>query len=479
MISSIKTVATGTFLEPPLIKTTIQASTEQGVLWKKILERRQKLNRLVRDFLKKESLYEEGTRKKNISIDFESARNLCNQWIKLWSELEEIGRQKNEVKKLPEDEAKKQGQILNKKLKELDNELVEKTAGLEDLLLQIPNPPRDDVKVGKDETENEVLRTWGELKKFDFQPKDYLTIGENLNIIDIERAAKVSGSRFGYLKGEAVLLGFALVHFALETLIKEGFVPVVPPVLIKKEVMGGMGYLEHGGEEDMYVFDKDELVLVGTSEQSLGPMHMNEVLEGSRLPLRYAGFSTCFRREAGSYGKDTKGILRVHQFDKVEMFSFTKPDDSDKEHEFFLSLEEKLFQALEIPYQVVKMCSGDLGAPAARKYDIEAWMPGQGLYREVTSTSTCTDFQARRLNINYRITKGIPGFGSPYGSTQFGVENSAVANEYVHTLNGTAFAIGRTLIAILENYQQEDGSVLIPKVLQKYNGFDKISPKKS
>ncbi|MBI4153466.1 serine--tRNA ligase, partial [Candidatus Woesebacteria bacterium] len=348
-----------------------------------------------------------------------------------------------------------EGKKIKEELKGKEPELAKVENQYKEFLLQIPNLPADDVKEGKDENENEVVRSWGEPKKFDFEAKDHIALGESLNIIDIERAAKVSGPRFAYLKGDAMLLEFALVQLALETLMKEGFVPVIPPVLIKKEMMEGMGYLEHGGEEDMYVFDKDGLVLVGTSEQTIGPMHANEVLRD--LPLRYVGFSSCFRRESGSYGKDTRGILRVHQFDKVEMFSFTKPEDSDKEHEYLLSLEEKLFQALEIPYQVVKMCTGDLGAPAARKYDLEAWMPGQGTYREVTSTSTTTDFQARRLNIKYQDG----------GKT-----------ELVHILNGTAFAIGRTIIAILENYQQKDGSVIIPEALRKWVGKDRISKTK-
>jgi len=369
---------------------------------------------------------------------------------KLIVEVEELRAKRNKAAQEKNIEA---GKKIKEKLKKNEPELANAEEEFKKALNEIPNLPADDVKEGKDERENEVVRKWGEPKKFDFAAKDHLDLGEALGIIDVERASKVSGSRFGYLKGDAVLLEFALVQFAMETLLKEGFVPVVPPVLIKKEMMGGMGYLEHGGEEDMYVFEKDGLVLIGTSEQAIGPMHANETLHD--LPLRYVGFSSCFRRESGSYGKDTRGILRVHQFDKVEMFSFAKPEESDKEHEYLLSLEEKLFQALKIPYQVVKMCSGDLGAPAARKYDIEAWMPGQGTYREVTSTSTTTDFQARRLNIKYR--EG--------GKTEF-----------AHTLNGTAFAIGRTIIAILENYQQKDSSVIVPEVLRKWVGKEKITP---
>ncbi|MBU4350703.1 serine--tRNA ligase, partial [Patescibacteria group bacterium] len=294
---------------------------------------------------------------------------------------------------------------------------------------------------------------WGKLPEFDFEPKSHFELGESLDIIDTKRAGKVSGSRFGYLKNGMAKLELAMINFAVDFLSEQGFIPVIPPVMISLDSMKGMGYLEHGGEENMYILDKDNLVLVGTSEQSIGPMHKDETFEEKDLPKRYIGISTCFRREAGSYGKDTKGILRVHQFNKVEMFSFTKPEDSDKEHEYLLSLEEKLMQALELPYQVVKMCSGDLGMPAARKYDIEVWLPSENRYRETHSTSTCTDFQARRLNIRFKRKDG--------------------KSEFVHMLNGTAFS-ERPILAILENYQQKDGSVLIPKVLQKYTGFEKI-----
>jgi len=368
---------------------------------------------------------------------------------KLLGEIEGIRAKRN---KLAAEKNIEEGKRIKEELKALEPELQKVEDEYRRACLEIPNPPAEDVKEGKDEGENEVVRKWGEPKKFDFEAKDHLALGEALGVIDVERAAKVSGARFGYLKADAVVLELALVNLAMETLIKEGFIPVVPPVLIKKESMEGMGYLEHGGQDNMYVLDKDGLILVGTSEQSLGPMHQGETLD--KLPLRYVGFSPCFRRESGSYGKDTRGILRVHQFDKVEMFSFTKPEESDKEHEYLLSLEEKLLQALNIPYQVVKMCSGDLGAPAARKYDLEAWMPGQGKYRELTSTSTCTDFQARRLNIKYK---------------------DGDKTIFVHTLNGTAFAIGRTIIAILENYQQKDGSVVIPEALRKWFGKDKIT----
>ncbi len=353
------------------------------------------------------------------------------------------------------------GKAIKMELDKKEMELRDHEEKLKILLLNIPNPAKPDVKVGKNESENDVLRKYKEPTKFSFTPKDHLNLGQKLDIIDVERAAKVSGTRFAYLKNEAVLLEFALVQFAMQTLIKEGFTPIVPPVLIKKEITQGLGYWQAGGSEDYFQIHEPEgqgFYLVGTAEHSIVPMYSNETFNAKDLPKRYVGFSTAFRREAGSYGKDTKGILRVHQFDKIEMVSFVEKGKDDTEHEFLLSLEEKLFKSLEIPYQVIKMCTGDLGFPAARKYDIEAWMPGQNKYREVTSVSTVTDFQARRLNIKYRKDN---------------------ATEFVSILNGTAFAIGRTIIAILENYQQEDGSVIIPEVLRKYVGKDIIKAQKT
>lgn len=348
------------------------------------------------------------------------------------------------------------GKHIKEKIEKESQELEKLTETVTKALMRIPNPAKPDVKVGKNDTENDVIRTWKEPTKFSFTPKDHLALGEALDIIDVERAAKVSGTRFAYLKGDAVLLELALARFAMDFLIKEGFIPVLPPVMVKKDIMQALGYMEQGGEEDMFHLKDDDMLLVGTAEQSLVPMHKDEVLRKEDLPRRYVGYSTSFRREAGSYGKDTRGILRVHQFNKVEMVSYVPQGEDDKEHEYLLSLEEKMFQALDIPYQVIKMCTGDLGFPAARKYDIEAWMPGQEKYREVTSVSTVTDFQSRRLNIKY----------------QDGNER-----KYVNILNGTAFAMSRTPIAILENYQQEDGSIVIPQVLRPYMGKDTISSK--
>jgi len=318
-----------------------------------------------------------------------------------------------------------------------------------DLMLQIPNLPSDDVPVGKNESDNKILREVGKKPKFSFKPKNYLEIAEKLDLIDIKRAAKVSGTRFGYLKKEAALLEFALINLSFDILIKQEFIPIIPPVMIKSAMAMGMGYLEQTDKEDAYHLPKDDLYLVGTAEQSIGPMHTDEIFQEKELSKRYVGFSTCFRREAGAYGKDTKGIMRVHQFDKIEMFSFCHPRESEKEHKFLLSLEEKLMKSLQIPYRVVQMCTADIAFPQAAKYDIEAWIPSENRYRETHSTSNCTDFQARRLNIRYRDSK-------------------TKKLEFVHTLNGTAFAVPRTLIAIIENYQQKDGNIKIPKVLQKY-----------
>jgi seryl-tRNA synthetase len=404
----------------------------------------------------------EGCLKKGIKVDIDRLLEVDKKLRETLQALEDMRAQKNKANKeiqrakdkkekdkiiLKMRELDKNSDRLNKNLKELNEEF-------NNLILQIPNLPFGDVPVGRDERDNVVLRKVGEKPKFDFKFKNYLEIAENLDLIDVKRAAKVAGTRFGYIKREAVLLEFALINLAFDTLIREGFIPVLPPVMLKPEMARGMGYLEQTDKEEAYFLPQDNLYLVGTSEQSVGAMHSGELFKEEELPQRYVGFSTCFRREAGSYGKDTKGILRVHQFDKVEMFSFCRPGDSQKEHQFLLEMEERLMQALKIPYQVVNICTGDLGRPAAAKYDIEAWLPSENRYRETHSTSNCTDFQARRLNIRYRDLK-------------------TKKLEFVHTVNGTAFS-QRPILAIIENCQQKDGSVLVPKVLQKYTGFKKI-----
>ncbi len=390
---------------------------------------------------------------KLIEID-DKRKQLIQKVQRLRAELKKTS-QKGIAESLRELAKQKRG-----KIQQMEASLAEVEAEWKNLLYEIPNLSADDVKPGAGEAENEILRKYKDPTKFDFKPKDHLELGKELDIIDVERAAKISGTRFGYIKNEAVALEFALVQLAFQTLLKEKFQPVIPPVLIKKDITEGLGYWQAGGNEDYYLVREPgenlEFYLVGTAEHSLVPMHKDETFEKKDLPKRYVGFSTSFRREAGSYGRDTRGIFRVHQFDKVEMVSFTTDENDSKEHDYLLSLEEKLFQALDIPYQVVKMCTGDLGFPIARKYDIEAWIPSQNKYREVTSTSTTTDFQARRLNIKYR---------------------DGEQKKYTHILNGTAFAVGRTIIAILENYQQKDGLVKIPKVLQPLTGFSEIRRK--
>lgn len=403
-----------------------------------------------------------GAESKNIKINIAQILELDKKTQELQKSLQNLQEKRNtftkNIKGKPAadqiDEGKKIREILEQKEKEFNKVKSE----LNTLLVNLPNLPKSDVKIGKDDTENEVIRKYKEPTQFSFTPKDHLELGEALGIINMEKAAKVSGSRFAYRMGDLVLLEFALVQFALDFLLKEGFIPVIPPVLIKREVMQGLGYMENGGEEDMFALKDNELFLVGTAEQSLVPLHKDELLNIKDLPLRYVGYSGSFRREAGTYGRDTRGIFRNHQFNKVEMVSFVPEGEDDEENDYLLSLEEKLFQALDIPYQVVKMCTGDLGFPAARKYDIEAWLPGQNKYREVTSVSTVTDFQSRRLNMKYQ---------------------DGAKKKYLQVLNGTAFAMSRTPIAILENYQEEDGSVKIPAVLQKYMGKDVIiAPKK-
>jgi len=344
---------------------------------------------------------------------------------------------------------------LSDQIKQIKPKLEEVETAYNKVMLDLPNPPAPDVIEGKSDKDNTVNRKWGEPKKFDFTPLDHVELGTKLDLIDIERAGKIAGSRFYFLKNEAALLEFALIQYALEILVKEGFVPMIPPVLLNRKTMEGAGYIP-GGEDEIYK-TQDNTYLAGTSEQPLAGYHAGEIVEQKKLPLRYAGFSTCFRREAGSHGKDVRGILRAHQFDKVEMFSYVTPEDSEKEHEYLVSLEEKIMQGLALPYQIVNICAGDLGASAAKKFDLETWMPGENNYRETHSCSNCTDFQARRLNIRYKNKEG--------------------KTEVLHTLNGTALAIGRPLIAILENYQQKDGTIDVPEVLQKWTGFKKIEKK--
>ncbi len=393
----------------------------------------------------------QGCKAKQVKVDIDRLLEIDKKRRERLQKIEILRAEQNKLGKEKIEKAKD----IKIKIKKLEPELEKLEKELQNLMLQVPNLPLDEVPIGKDEKDNVALKEVGERVKFGFKPKDYLEIAENLDLIDVKRAAKTSGTRFGSLKREAAFLEFAFIDFAFDTLIPEGFIPIIPPVMIKPEMAMGMGYPEQFDGEEAYHLEKDNLFLIATAEQSLGTMHAGEIFEEKDLPRRYIGFSTCFRREAGAYGKDTKGIFRVHQFDKVEMFSFCKPEDSRKEHQFFLEREEKLMKNLKIPYRVVQMCTGDLGFPTAAKYDIEAWLPSEGRFRETHSTSNCTDFQARRLNIRYRNSK----------TKRF---------NFVHTVNGTALAIGRTLIAIIENYQQKDGSIKVPEVLQRYLNFKVI-----
>ncbi len=336
-------------------------------------------------------------------------------------------------------------------------ELEQVDADLQRVAASLPNLPDPDAPDGMTEEDAVVLREEGERPSFDFEPRDHLEIGSELDLIDMEAGARVSGSRFAYLKGDLVLLELALVRFALDLVRGEGHEPVVPPVLVREEALVGTGFLP-GDRDQIYEVPKDELFLVGTSEVPLAALHADEILAADQLPIRYAGFSPCFRREAGAGGRDTRGIFRVHQFDKVEMFSFVEPSQSAAEHERLLAIEERILAELEIPYRVVNVAAGDLGAPAAKKYDCEAWIPSQGRYRELTSCSNTTDYQARRLACRYR-------------------PNEDEAPEVVHTLNGTAVAVGRTMIALIENRQEREGGFTLPTILHSYGAPERIGPR--
>ena len=318
--------------------------------------------------------------------------------------------------------------------------------------IKLPNLISETSPDGKTDADNKEIKQVGTINDIS-SPKSHIEIGEELGLIDVQKAAEVSGSRFSYLFGDLVKIEFSLVSWALNKLSDKGFTPTVPPVLVRENALYGTGFFPDDAEQ-VYEIPNDELFLVGTSEVPLAALHSNEIVDIDNLPVRYAGFSTCFRREAGTYGKDTSGIFRVHQFDKVEMFSFCNPENSLDEHEFILSVEEELLQELEIPYRVVDVCAGDLGASASKKYDIEAWIPSQNTYREVTSCSNTTDFQARRLNIRTK-------------------DNDSTKT--IHTLNGTAIAVGRILIALIENNQTEDGEVEFSDNVANILGVKKLS----
>jgi len=369
---------------------------------------------------------------------------------KLILETEQLRAKRNKIaeEKKPSEEGKKIKDLLKDKEPELDKVAKEFTETLQ----KIPNLPNDKVPVGKSEKDNVEVRKWGTPKEFDFKPKDHLEIGKELGILDFETGAKVTGSQFFFLYGDGALLELALTMYALEKLSKVGFLPVITPDLAKSRYYLGTGYMPKGDEAQTYTIEGEDLGLIATAEVTLAGSHADEVIPEERLPLKYVGYSHCFRKEAGAYGKYSKGLYRVHQFTKAEMFIYCKPEESEKFHQLILKMEEEIYQELELPYQVLEMCTGDLGAMAARKFDVEVWMPGRNDYGEVTSTSNCTDYQARNLNIKFRRKSG--------------------ETEYLHMLNGTAIVMSRIPLAILENFQQKDGSVVIPKALQKWMGKD-------
>ncbi len=382
-------------------------------------------------------------KRRNLDIDLkeltaldELRRELRFEAEKLRSEQKTLGKQIASADEKTKNELLDQASQMSEKVKDLFEKVDLADKNFMDIWIKIPNLISNTSPDGTSDKENSEIKKFGEIRNIN-NPKDHLEIAESLGLIDVQKASEVSGSRFSYLFGDLVKIEFNLVLWAMQQLSDKGFKPTIPPVLVRENALYGTGFFPDDAEQ-VYEIPNDDLYLVGTSEVPLAALHSNEILDAIGLPVRYAGFSTCFRREAGTYGKDTTGIFRVHQFDKVEMFSFCDPEKSEEEHDFILSVEEELLQALEIPYRVVDVCAGDLGSSASKKYDIEAWIPSQQTYREVTSCSNTTDFQARRLNIRAKAD----------GETNI-----------LHTLNGTAIAVGRILIALIENNQTEDGKV--------------------
>ncbi|OGN01691.1 MAG: serine--tRNA ligase [Candidatus Yanofskybacteria bacterium RIFCSPLOWO2_02_FULL_43_10] len=407
----------------------------------------------------------EAIKNKNVDLDLDKLLAADERRRHLLSESEALKAEQNKRSKGPQSPVDlEELKALKEKKKLVENELACVEEDFGKLMSQVPNIPSEDTPVGPDESGNKILGQWGKIKNFDFKPKEHWELGESLDLIDSERAAKVSGARFTYLKRGLVLMEFAIIQYGLSVLTDEKllkkiikksgldirltpFIPILPPVFIKPDVFQKMARLEP--KEERYHIPTDDLYLIGSAEHTMGSMHMDETFKEEDLPVRYVGFSTAFRREAGSYGKDMKGILRVHQFDKLEMESFCLPENSIKEQDFFVAIQEYFFQELNIPYQVVAICTGDMGGPDARQIDIEAWMPGQNRYRETHTADLMTDYQARRLGIKVKRAGGT---------------------EFVHMNDATALALSRTPIAIMENYQTKKGTIEIPKVLRKYMG---------
>ena len=409
----------------------------------------------------------ENIKNRNMTADADLVVELFDKRTELVTEQQLLQQKRNENAKAMKqklDNDKRQELIeIGKKLKEevavVDEKLADIELKLDEAARQIPNMVHPNAPIGKLDTENLEVKKFGTPRQFNFEPKDHVQLAEALDLIDFDRATKVSGPKFYYLKNEAVFLEQALIMYALNTLRKHGFETFITPDVAKEEILKGIGFNPRGNESNVYSIEEEGTCLVATAEITLGGFHSGEILDKAKLPLLYGGLSHCFRREAGAAGQFSKGLYRVHQFDKVEMFAYATPEQSDEIHEKLRQIEEEIFEGLGLPFHVVDTCTGDLGAPAYRKWDLEAWMPGRngGEYGEVTSTSNCTDYQSRRLNIKYKDDDG--------------------KNKYVHTLNGTAIAVGRAMLAIFENYQNEDGSITIPEVLVPFCGFNKIGPK--
>ena len=406
----------------------------------------------------------ENARNRGVEVNVDLVVELADRRSKLIQELNELRQQQNQLAKSVgrerDPEARESPIVESRRTKELipereaDLQVVE--GRLRKEMLQIPNMTHPEVPIGRDDTENVELRRVGKIPDFGFEPKDHVELGEALGIIDFEAGTKVAGSKFYFLRRDAVLLELGLVRYALDRLIEHGYEPAITPDLARDEALIGTGFMPRGPETQIYSVENSDLSLIATAEISLAGSLAGEIVDGERLPIRLAGLSHCFRTEAGSHGRASRGLYRVHQFTKVEMFAFAQPEQSEALHEEMLGIEEEIFGGLGIPYRVVDICTGDLGGAAYRKYDLEAWMPGRDAYGEITSTSNTTDYQARRLQIRYRTDGGRP--------------------QLLHTLNGTAIAVSRALIPILENNQQEDGTVLVPEALVPYVGKKVLEP---
>lgn len=427
---------------------------------------------LDRNFiLNNQDLMRQNIENRNMKVDFDLFLKLDAQRTELLQEVDDIRKQRNEntqaIKSASTEERAQfveLGKAFKQQLAELEPKLEEVEAQYKEILYQIPNITSEDAPIGKTDEDNVEVRQFGERNKFDFEPKDHLELAESLDLLDFKKAAEVSGSRFYYVKNDLVLLEHALQKYTMDLLLqKHGFIPIVTPDLARLSVIEGTGFNPRGEESQIYKIEGHDLGLIGTAEITMAGYHANEVIPVEKLPLKYVALSHCFRTEAGAYGRHSKGLYRVHQFEKIEMFVYCHPDQSHEMHELLKDIEIEIFEGLGIPFRLIDICTGDLGAPAYKKYDLEAWMYGregelggiQGAWGEITSTSNCLDYQARRLNTKFKGDKGT---------------------DFVHTLNGTAMVTSRVPIALLEHYQQKDGSVKIPEALQTYMGKELISP---